>query len=90
MAIRSAKQKAKNYFNGNSNGARNTERRYSRESAPSYRPKRKIIDPNIGEYVEFEELRTYTSDTTCNTSDTTIKYKEEEQIEDAVWEEIKK
>lgn len=54
------------------------DRRHQRRS-------RKIIDPSVGEYVEFEEVRTYSSQTPPEPP----AFKPEPQIEDAEWEEIK-
>lgn len=54
-------------------------------------PKRKKIDPEVGEYVKFQEIEvtersTYT---TGNGKDTTVEYSAEQQVTDAEWEEIK-
>ena len=58
---------------------------------PAPRPKK--IDPNVGEYVEFEEIKT-SSQTTVTDADGTTEYRRvsetvrEEQIEDAEWEDL--
>ncbi len=48
------------------------------------RQRRKKIDPDVGEYVEFEEISTFATYTY-----TEVKYQTEEQISDAEWEEIR-
>lgn len=47
--------------------------------------KKKKIDPSVGEYVAFEEI---TTEVKVETSDTATKVSIEEQVEDAVWEEL--
>ncbi len=59
----------------------------SRHSDPQPQPRKKKIDPNVGEYVAFEEMTATESTTTS--SNGTRTYKATSQIEDAVWEEIK-
>lgn len=53
-------------------------------SAPA--PRRKKIDPEIGEYVKFQEIAVTETDT-ARSEDTT--YTVEQQVSDAVWEDIK-
>lgn len=53
-------------------------------NAPHPRRHRKKIDPDVGEYIEFEEVSTVTTYTHTET-----RYEIEEQIEDADWEDIK-
>lgn len=51
---------------------------------------RKKIDPEVGEYVAFEEVQTQKSETTyADSTNRTVRIEKESQIEDAVWEEIK-
>lgn len=51
------------------------------------RRKKKKIDPDVGEYVSFKEVRTETrSDGAGNTTSTT--YVREEQVSDAQWEDL--
>ncbi len=59
-----------------------------RQSAQKRRPKKKI-DPNVGEYVAFEEIRVTSSSSETTSADGTRTFKSESQVEDAVWEEIK-
>lgn len=47
--------------------------------------KKKKIDPSVGEYVAFEEVKTTATYTSTSTGTT---FRAESQIEDAVWEEI--
>lgn len=50
--------------------------------------KKKKIDPSVGEYVSFEEIKdTSAAAHTDSAGDTSVKT--ESQIEDAVWEEIR-
>lgn len=71
--------------------------RTSRESRQSRNRRKqwsrsKIIPNDVGEYVDFEEIPTYTDPSKTNTSETNQqknKYKDEPQISDAEWEEIK-
>lgn len=50
--------------------------------------KKKKIDPNVGEYVAFEEVRSATQ-TTASTDGGSTTVHTESQVEDAVWEEIR-
>lgn len=54
-------------------------------------PKRrkKKIDPEMGEYVAFEEVRAEASQTTETNAGGTGSFRTESQVEDAVWEEIR-
>lgn len=52
--------------------------------------KRKKIDPDVGEYVAFEEVSTTaTAESTSSDDKSTTRVKVESQVEDAVWEDIK-
>ena len=55
---------------------------------PQQRKKGKIFGKDVGEYVEFEEVSVYQSSDGQQT-ETHIKYKEESQISDADWEEVR-
>ncbi len=70
--------------------ARQQQQRSSRRpgwSAPTQR--RKKIDPNVGEYVKFQEITV--TETTQQSADDTSRttYTVEQQITDAEWEDIK-
>lgn len=60
------------------------------EAYKQQRPRshKKKIDPSVGEYVSFEEIRTETTTETHTTESGNKTVKTESQIEDAVWEEI--
>lgn len=58
------------------------------QSANSSSRKKKKIDPNVGEYVAFEEIACNTTTQTTD-SDGRTTYRSESQVEDAVWEDIK-
>ncbi len=60
----------------------------ARQPRPEPRKKKKI-DPNVGEYVAFEEIKTSTTVTESAEPDGSTRIKVESQIEDAVWEDIK-
>lgn len=58
-----------------------------RRQAQSQRRRRsKIFDSSVGEYVEFEEIKVYSSG---SDSGAPADFKPEPQISDAEWEEIK-
>ncbi|MBD5366882.1 MAG: DUF4834 family protein [Bacteroides sp.] len=61
-------------------------RRKSGWSAPITR-KRKKIDPQVGEYVKFEEIATETT-VTDDKGDSTTTYKVEQQVTDIEWEDL--
>lgn len=51
--------------------------------------KRKKISADVGEYVEFEEIREYRSHSDAPNESGRAHYSEEPQISDAEWEDIK-
>ena len=72
-------------------GMRDAYRRAAEEAAKKTKQpkKKKKIDPSVGEYVSFEELKvetTVTSETTADGSSTKIRV--ESQVEDVTWEEL--
>ena len=64
----------------------------TRSGRQSHQPKRKKkkIDPNVGEYVAFEEIHV-SQTTTSQAGDThgNTSFRAESQVEDAVWEDVK-
>ena len=70
--------------------SRQSQNGYGRAHDPQPKRKKKKIDPSVGEYVAFEEISVAESEKKSS-SDNGKKssYTEEQQIEDAVWEEIK-
>lgn len=50
--------------------------------------KKKKIDPNVGEYVAFEEIKV-SAETTTETGDSYSSVRTESQIEDITWEDVK-
>lgn len=70
--------------------SRQSQNGYGRAHDPQPKRKKKKIDPSVGEYVAFEEISVAESETKSS-SDNGKKgfYTEEQQIEDAVWEDIK-
>lgn len=65
-------------------GATGHARPGARSAAARPRARKKKIDPNVGEYVAFEEIHTQSAPK----SEPTPATKPESQIEDASWEEI--
>lgn len=64
------------------------ERARQQERQSKGRRRGKIFGSNVGEYVEFEEMKVYTYSETANE---TVKsdFKPEPQVSDAEWEDIK-
>lgn len=65
---------------------RKQRRRKSGWSAPA-RQKRKKIDPNVGEYVKFEEIKTDTT-TTDSSGHTSSTHTVEQQVTDVEWVDL--
>lgn len=89
-AYRRAQQRMNDIFNGASSGPRPTGGR-TRTAQPSRKGKK--IDPDVGEYVAFEEIRTQSTSTTADgtartETKTTDTVRVESQIEDADWEDL--
>ncbi len=63
-------------------------RQRSQQRRPKARKKGKIIPDDVGEYVEYEDIPTYNEPNAQSETGTT-KFKEEAQVSDAEWEEIK-
>lgn len=89
-AYRRAQQRMNDIFNGASTGTRPTDGR-TRKAQPSRKGKK--IDPDVGEYVAFEEIRTQSTSTTADgaartDTKTTDTVRVESQIEDADWEDL--
>ncbi len=83
--MKEAQRQANEFFGGSATGSPYGTRGGRKTAGQTYRPaRRKKIDPDVGEYIEFEELTTVTSYTYTETH-----YEIEEQIEDADWEEIR-
>lgn len=81
-AYRNAQRQMNDLFNGRRPGADNGRR----QAASSARSKKKI-DPDVGEYVSFEEIKTTDAKATAEDDKTTVRV--ESQVEDAVWEDIR-
>lgn len=82
-AVHKAKKVMQNMYD--SMGGRQNE---SQEDEP-YRRAEKKIDPNVGEYVEFEEIADDSDFNAANTENMHEEYTTEAQIEDAEWEDVK-
>lgn len=59
----------------------------SRE-AQQPRPRKKKIDPSVGEYVAFEEIRTFNSDSETSGRDASTQTPPASQVEDADWVDL--
>ena len=57
-------------------------------SSAGQKRKRKKIDPNVGEYVEFVEISTVRDELNTDNSGNTSKFRTEQQIVDAEWVDI--
>jgi len=73
----------------NAFGANSGQSSHRSEPEPTPRRRKKKIDPNVGEYVAFEEIKTEAKATETGTGDKSSSFRTEPQVEDAVWEEIK-
>lgn len=82
--MKNAQRQASEFFGGAGSpfGGGRAGQRPRNASHP--RRRRKKIDPDIGEYIEFEEISTFTTYTYTEKN-----YETEEQISDAEWEEIR-
>lgn len=67
-------------------GTAGQQRRPADNPAPKRRKKK--IDPEVGEYVAFEEIKSEAT-ASYTTDGKTSSFRAESQVEDAVWEEIK-
>lgn len=81
-AVHTMKKEFKNQF-GNQQSARDSRNPFSQQKR-----RKKAIDPNVGEYVEFEEFKEerHIEDTTA---EGTTSIDEESMVSDAEFEEIK-
>lgn len=64
-------------------------RQQRQQQQPEPPAKKKKIDPTVGEYVAYEEISCTVEAQTAADTDGSRKIKVEEQVEDAVWEEIR-
>ncbi|MDE6283918.1 MAG: hypothetical protein K2L97_08025 [Muribaculaceae bacterium] len=51
-------------------------------------PRRKKIDPAVGEYIKFQEVTVDVTETSTDGSETTYTRVSEQQIEDVKWEDV--
>lgn len=68
-------------------GLRGEGRQHSQRREPPRPKRRKKIDPDVGEYVAYEEIHTAAS-ATAATDGSTATFTAESQVEDAEWEEL--
>lgn len=72
-------------------GSASARARRNKTGATKRAPAKKKIDPNVGEYVDFQEVRNTTTETPSSSASTSTytHVRVESQIEDAEWEDIK-
>lgn len=89
VAISRAKAQARSMFENMFGGAENTSSGAGkgRRDNPATAPRRKKIDPEVGEYVEYEEIA---CNVTTTDSDGSVKRETvvEQQIVDVEWEDL--
>ena len=91
LFVHKARQQVRDMFGGGAQRQNREQNERQEPEQPAPRPKK--IYPNVGEYVEFEEIKT-SSQTTVTDTDGTTEYRRvsetvrEEQIEDAEWEDL--
>lgn len=90
MAVRKAQRQARDAFSQFTGNA-GQERRRTGGWTGGKKRRNKVIDRNVGEYVDFEEVETSgEAGTKPEAGDTTKSgYKVEQQVVDAEWEDIK-
>lgn len=94
IAVMNARRRAQDFFNQFNNAARGAYEEQRREQrrggwSTAASSRRKKIDPEVGEYVAFEEVSEAQNETSENNSGSTRRdYKSESQIADAEWEDI--
>lgn len=95
IIINKAQKQVRNIYDQMYNGASDQQAaQTSRERKPGWTAPtrhRKKIDPEVGEYVKFQEIDVKeASETTIDSSTggTTTSFKVEQQVTDAEWEEI--
>lgn len=90
MALRKAQRQARDafsQFSGNRNTANDTGHRKAGWSS-GRKQRKKVIDSNVGEYVDFEEIPA-SQNQQSHTKKPNTSYHAEQQVEDAEWEDIK-
>ena len=92
IAVMNARRKAQEFFSQFNNTARGAYEEQRRGGwSTTKRSRRKKIDPEVGEYVAFEEVSDSGSESHAKTdggSRSRDEYKNESQITDAEWEDI--
>lgn len=89
LTVRHAQKQANDFFRSASgNESTDYNRDYRSRQSRNRRRSGKKIDPNVGEYVDFEEVSVYNHTSSTDTVKD-VKFTPESQIEDAEWEDIK-
>lgn len=89
-AIKQQQRQAQDFFRGMSgdpDGSYSGNRNNPTNNKQSSR--RKIIDPNVGEYIDYEEITTETNPVDISNNDPDSQHVSSARISDAEWEEIK-
>lgn len=85
--VHKAQKQANDFFRAASGYTDQSGQRRRESRTQQSRRQHKKIDPSVGEYVEFEEISVYSDSFTQQNQE--VKFKPEQQIEDAEWEDIK-
>ena len=93
LFVNNIKKQSRQMYEQMYNGARRETQQSRREAGWSEpQPHRKKIDPNVGEYVAFQEITTTTETETTTTDHATganeTTYTVEQQVTDAEWVDI--
>ncbi|MDE6267656.1 MAG: DUF4834 family protein [Muribaculaceae bacterium] len=91
MQLNRMRSNARDFFNSMNQQAAGARSRDSQPQQPA--PKKKKIDPSVGEYVDYEEITveqtTVNATTTTDGSSSSTSIDVEQQIVDVEWEDIK-
>lgn len=91
MMLRKAQRQARDAFSQFQGEGKDGSRQRKGGWSGGRQSRKKVIDRNVGEYVEFEEVEISRDSETKTGSDSRKEsgYKVEQQVVDAEWEEIK-
>ncbi len=89
LAIKNAQRQARDAFSQFGGAQQTQDNRQRKGGWSGMRSRKKVIDPNVGEYVEFEEVEANHESSSANSTKNGSSYRVEQQVEDAEWEDIK-
>lgn len=87
LTIYRARRQTRQFFDRFRNAASGGTEQQRRSEAPRKPTPKKKIDPSVGEYVAFEEIKSTVSESGAGKSATYTEV--EQQVEDVEWEDIK-